>query len=188
MKLIVGLGNPGDKYKNHRHNVGFLFIDFIAKLLDGYIAEKKHNNITIKQFNNIILAKPLTYMNNSGTAVSKLFKNLKLKNENLIVVHDDLDIPLGKFKIQKGVGPKLHNGIESVQNKLGLKDFWRVRIGVDNRALTGWLGGETYALQDFKPDELEIVQSIFPNILERLNILFKFKFQSSNVKSNPKSK
>ena len=83
MKLIVGLGNPGDKYKNHRHNVGFLFIDFIAKLLDCYIAEKKHNNITIKQSNNIILAKPLTYMNNSGTSVSKLFKNLKLKNENL---------------------------------------------------------------------------------------------------------
>ena len=188
MYLIVGLGNPGEKYKNNRHNVGFIFIDFIAKLLNGYIAKKQYNNITIQQFNNLILAKPLTFMNLSGKAVKKLTSNLQLPTSNLIIVHDDLDIPLGKFKIQSGVGPRLHNGIESIENTLGSKNFWRVRIGVDNRTQNGWIDGETYVLQNFKPNEKEKIKQIFPRILFQLKTFFNFKFQSSNVNSNPKSK
>lgn len=171
MKIIVGLGNPGEKYKNNRHNAGFMFIDYIAKLLNGYIVEKKYSNITIKQYNNkILLAKPQTFMNNSGAVVKKLLSNFQtFKLSNLIIVHDDLDIPLGKFKIQKGVGPKLHGGVESIERELGRKDFWRVRIGVDNRTQENWVDGETYVLQDFIRKEKEIlINQVFPKISERL--------------------
>ena len=109
-------------------------------------------------------------MNNSGKAVQKLVASYKLQVTNdLIVVHDDLDIPLGKFKIQRGVGPKLHNGIESIENNLGSKDFWRVRMGVDNRMNTGWINGEDYTLQDFHLDERKIFNETFPKAWERVH-------------------
>jgi PTH1 family peptidyl-tRNA hydrolase len=107
-------------------------------------------------------------MNQSGIFIKKLVRNLKLEISNLIVAHDDLDIPLGKFKIQKGTGPQLHNGIESVENSLKAKDFWRIRIGVDARTKENWIDGETYVLQNFKQEELQIIQSVFPEIIKRL--------------------
>ena len=175
MKLIVGLGNPGEKYKNNRHNVGFQFVDYIAKLLHCYIVKNKQsNNVTIQQCNNVLLAKPLTFMNNSGPAVTKLIKNFKFQISNLIVVHDDLDIPLGKFKIQKATGPQLHNGIESVEKALRTKNFWRVRIGVDNRPFLNdperakRVEGETYVLQDFTQEEKQQINQFFPTIYQRL--------------------
>ena len=173
MKLIVGLGNPGEKYKNNRHNAGYMFIDYMVKSLNCYMAKKTKSYLTMQPSNHatILLTKPLTFMNKSGIAVSDLIKNLKLKIENLVVVHDDLDIPLGKFKIQMGVGPKLHNGIESIENKLGRKDFWRIRIGVDNRTPKHRIDGESYVLQDFLAEEKKIIWSIFPKIFY-LFILF----------------
>ena len=174
MFLIVGLGNPGDKYKNNRHNVGYMFIDYMIKWLNCYMAKKTKSYLTMQPSNHatILLTKPLTFMNKSGIAVSDLIKNLKLKIENLVVVHDDLDIPLGKFKIQMGVGPKLHNGIESIENKLGRKDFWRIRIGVDNRTPEHRIDGESYVLQDFLAEEKKIIWSIFPKIFYRVISVF----------------
>ena len=174
MFLIVGLGNPGDKYKNNRHNVGYMFIDYMIKWLNCYMAKKTKSYLTMQPSNHatILLTKPLTFMNKSGIAVSDLIKNLKLKIENLVVVHDDLDIPLGKFKIQMGVGPKLHNGIESIENKLGRKDFWRIRIGVDNRTPKHRIDGESYVLQDFLAEEKKIIWSIFPKIFYRVISVF----------------
>lgn len=169
MFLIVGLGNPGIKYQNNRHNIGFQFIDFIAKLLNCRIVKNKKNNLTVKQFSNkIILAKPQTFMNLSGPPVKKLIENYKLKNENLIIVHDDLDIPLGKFKIQKAVGPQLHNGIESIEKTLKTINFLRIRIGIDNRQQTGPMNGENYVLQDFHPNEKKIIDQIMPKIFNQL--------------------
>ena len=171
MKLIVGLGNPGEKYKNNRHNVGYMFIDYMVKWLNCYMAKKTKSYLTMQPSNypTILLAKPQTFMNLSGKAVNQLSKVYGLKSNNLIVAHDDLDIPLGKFKIQNGIGPKLHNGIESIENALGKKDFWRVRIGVDNRQQIGWDDGETYVLQNFLPEEKKIILSVFPKIVNRLN-------------------
>ena len=176
MKLIVGLGNPGETYKNNRHNVGYMFIDYMVTLLHGYIVKKNKNYLAIQPSNHVsfILTKPLAFMNLSGQAVKILIKNLKLKIKNLVVVHDDLDIPLGKFKIQKGIGPRLHNGIESIEKSLETKDFWRVRIGVDNRDPKHWVGGETYVLQEFGTKEKKILQEIFPKIYKRLKITFDF--------------
>ena len=152
MKLIVGLGNPGQKYKNNRHNVGFMVVDELARHAPG------------KPW---ILFKPQKFMNRSGVAV----KNLRVRNlQDLFVVHDDLDIELGKFKISFGKGPKVHNGLRSIYEQLGTKDFWHVRIGIDNRLKTGFKGtGEEYVLQNFRPEEKKIINKICQEI-QRLSL------------------
>src|SRR3989344_6315203 len=100
MYLIVGLGNPGEEYKNNRHNVGYMFIDYMVTLLHGCIVKKNKNYLAIQPSNHVsfILAKPLTFMNLSGQAVKKILTEYRIPITDLLVVHDDLDIPLGKFK------------------------------------------------------------------------------------------
>ena len=175
MKLIVGLGNPGEKYKDNRHNVGFQFIDYLVQILNKYknisLKIQKMLHVTCYMFDDLILAKPQTFMNKSGISVAKLFQNYKLRSENLFVVHDDLDIPLGKFKIQKGTGPMLHNGLASIENSIGTKDFWRIRIGVENRTKENWVDGETYVLNDFLENEEKSLLQSFPDISKRLKAL-----------------
>ncbi len=173
MICIVGLGNPGEKYQYNRHNVGFMFVDFLNQT-SGENTEFKQDKYTKSEtveitFNGqpLLLAKPKAFMNKSGQAVIKIMKNYKLKIENLIVVHDDLDIPLGKFKIRKS-GPQLHNGLESIGQHLKSKDFLRIRIGVDNRAHGRWIDGETYVLQNFLPNEQDIINTLFSLVLKRL--------------------
>ncbi len=147
MKLLIGLGNPGEKYKNNRHNVGFMFVDFLA-------------DKDIKAF------KTDCFMNESGRFVSEKVNFFKISPSDLVVVHDDLDLKIGEFKINFGKGPELHNGILSSEESLGTKDFWRIRIGVDNR--TEKIPGETYVLQDFKEEEREVLNKLFPEIYENL--------------------
>lgn len=184
MKLIVGLGNPGEEYKNNRHNVGFMFLDFLVNRLTGSrVNGFKYNKYLLSSIYsllptpdnlqpNVLLAKPQTFMNKSGDAINKLIKNFKLEIKNLIVVHDDLDIPLGKFHIQKSVGPKLHNGLESIEKILKTKDFLRVRIGVDNRLPEKRINGETYVLQNFLEQEKIIINQTFPEII-KVSAFFK---------------
>jgi len=151
MKLVVGLGNPGVKYALTRHNVGFLFIDYLVE-----------NHLIDKQIKTL---KPDTFMNRSGLAVVKELQFYKLKPADLIVIHDDLDLRLGEYKIQLGKGPKLHNGVESVEQSLGSKEFWRIRIGVDNRDPEKRVSGEHYVLQPFTLAELTLLkQTVFPKI------------------------
>ena len=141
MKLIVGLGNPGEKYKNTRHNVGFIVIDELkdrllmlkSKPTTQYFEKDRKFNSEILVLNDVILSKPQTFMNDSGRAVKSLSTYYHVPSTKIRIVHDDLDIRLGDFKIQKGVGPKLHYGVASIEESLGTPDFWRVRIGVDNR-------------------------------------------------------
>ena len=155
MILIVGLGNPGIKYQNNRHNVGHMFVDYLIK-------EK------------IKAVKTDCFMNVSGIFVNKLIRNLKLETKNLIIIHDDLDIPLGKFHIQFASGPQLHNGLESIEQHLKTKDFWRIRIGVDNRLPDRKIPGETYTLQNFSVDEKKLLETeIFPKIFAQMKLDFK---------------
>lgn len=103
-----------------------------------------------------------------------MIRNLKLEIKNLVIIHDDLDIPLGKFHIQFGVGPQLHNGLESIENHLHSKDFWRLRIGIDNRSADKKIPGEIYTLQNFFPEEKRWLETeIFPQILLQLKLNFK---------------
>ena len=160
MKLLVGLGNPGPKYLNTRHNVGFLFLDYLAK-----------NSLLDKQVKTL---KPDTYMNDSGKAVARELQFYKLKPVDLFVVHDDLDLRLGEYKIQLGKGPKLHNGVDSVEKAIGTKDFWRARIGVDNRIPDNRASGESYVLQNFDQSELELLETqVFPKVAIELKQVLK---------------
>jgi len=163
MKLIVGLGNPGKKYEQTHHNAGFLFVDYVAKLLNCQTVKAKKNYEAIQQCNNVAISfiKPLTFMNESGRAVAEILKNSPYSVADLIVVHDDLDLRLGEFKIQKGKGPKVHNGVNDIEQKLGTKEFTRVRIGVDNREKENRLPGEAYVLQAFTEEELVILNVVF---------------------------
>ena len=141
--IIIGLGNPGKKYEGTRHNVGYMIIDQLKK----------------EELGDFILAKTDTFMNLSGQAVKKLTKNYKLKTKNLIVIHDDIDIPIGESKMQKGRGAAGHKGVQSVIDALGTNDFWRTRIGICPK--TGKPENvEKFVLQKFTKEELEILERV----------------------------
>ena len=177
--LITGLGNPGSKYQLNRHNAGFMFLDWLQKEKNDMSSEWKFDKysdseiskITLQTHNSkliTVLSKPQTFMNRSGRTVHRLISASNLESPTLVVVHDDLDIRLGSFKIQKGVGPKVHNGLESIESSLKTKDFWRIRIGIDNRNSDYEGSGEGYVLSNFEQDDEKILQSIFPEAIKKL--------------------
>ncbi|MCL5970494.1 MAG: aminoacyl-tRNA hydrolase [Patescibacteria group bacterium] len=135
MKLIVGLGNPGKKFQNTRHNLGFMIIDDLVKELTpmtgktvwDQIAKPKIQFCKLKE---IIIMKPQTYMNLSGLAVSYLKNFYKIETRDIWIIHDDIDLPLGKLRIRRGGASAGHNGIESIMKELGETDFVRFRIGI----------------------------------------------------------
>jgi PTH1 family peptidyl-tRNA hydrolase len=153
MKLVIGLGNPGKKYALNRHNVGYVVIDVLKKA-----------NLP----KNVVLKKTNVFMNESGKAVKNFSTHYSLLPSALFIIHDDLDIKLGEYKIQKGVGPKDHKGLLSIEHELGTSDFWRIRVGVDNRDPQNRTEGEEYVLQDFDKDELEIVNKVIAKIISDL--------------------
>ena len=137
MKLIVGLGNPGREYANHRHNLGFWVVDALAKQKkwkweeDSKWAFEAWGEL---ENENIWLAKPLTWMNLSGEAVRALLKNRQIEPKDLIVIHDDIDLALGKIRWSFGSGHGGHNGVRSIIEWVGTPDFFRVRLGVGRPA------------------------------------------------------
>ncbi len=179
MKLLVGLGNPGEEYIRNRHNVGFMLCDYIWEVFStenpqafikkfSFDKYSHAETTTLKtKLEQLTMIKPQTFMNRSGHTIAKLMMQYKLKTEEIIVAHDDLDIPLGKFKIQQGNGPKLHNGLESIENSVG-KNFWRIRIGVENRNSENRIPGEAYVLQNFTETEKQTLHTTFKSILQRL--------------------
>ena len=175
MKLVVGLGNPGKRYKNTRHNVGFRVVDALASKVDGgkWMVDRRNHNTLYTKHQSLILAKPQTYMNSSGEAVSKIVNHYKINTKELWIIHDDLDLPLDEFKVQFAKGPKLHNGMESIEEKLGTKEFWRVRVGVDNRETGNRIPGEEYVLQQFSDEEKETIDKTTDKIVEELISILK---------------
>lgn len=148
MKLIVGLGNPGEKYEKTRHNLGFMVLeqflkDFEPKIDTKWIDSKKFkSDIAEIEWNRrsansgqaimekVMLVKPKTYMNNSGMAVSLIAKFYKIDSSDIFIVHDELDLPLGSMKIRLGGSSAGHNGVSSIINLLGTDKFWRFRLGI----------------------------------------------------------
>jgi peptidyl-tRNA hydrolase, PTH1 family len=142
MKLIVGLGNPGEKYAKTRHNVGFMVIDELAQKFSSsdyrFIKENKFEAETLKvhyKDEELFLVKPQTMMNASGEAVNKLMRFYNLQLNDLWVIHDDLDLPLGHLKIVKGRGSAGHHGVDSIIQKLGKDEFTRFRVGIDYKMI-----------------------------------------------------
>lgn len=170
MKLIVGLGNPGSEYAHTRHNVGFMYVDMLADQLGApsFSPHKKTMALVAHaQINDekVILAKPQTFMNASGQSVALLMKYFNCTPESLIVVHDDLDIPFGAWKIQSGRGPKGHNGILSIEHYIHTQAFTRVRIGVDGRLnVQHRIPGPEYVLDPFSTEEMNQLNNTFQNI------------------------
>jgi PTH1 family peptidyl-tRNA hydrolase len=166
MLLIVGLGNPSPEYRNNRHNIGFQVLDQLAS---NFKLEKKFKAEVYKG-ESFILAKPQTFMNNSGLAVKALKTFYKIKPENIIVVHDDIDIQIGTIRISQGASSGGNNGVESIIKELGTKDFIRIRVGVAN-AMRAKMPADKFVLQNFNPADKKILKDTMPQILEALNHL-----------------
>src|SRR3990167_5455158 len=170
MKLIIGIGNPGEKYTKTRHNVGFMAVEALASRVGNsqWVVKRKFSSSLYTVHSSLILVKPQTSMNSSGVAVKILVDQYKVKLADLWVIHDDLDLRLGEYKIQLGVGPKLHYGIKSIEGKLGKKDFWRVRVGVDNRSKDNRISGGAYVLQKFSEDEERSLDGVIKRLVQDL--------------------
>ena len=171
MIIIVGLGNPGERYKNTRHNIGFQAINEFAKEnnFPEFKLSKKFNALVSENVLNkekIILAKPQTFMNESGKTVKKLSK--ARPRINLIIVHDDIDLPLGKIRISKNRGSAGHKGVESIIREIGTKDFTRFRIGVSSKTEKP-KNVEKYVLQKFNKQEEEIIEQVIQEVIKKLS-------------------
>lgn len=168
MKAIIGLGNPEEQHVATRHNVGFRVIDALAAQLKIPLSQSAKLFSAVGKSENVVLVKPQTYMNDSGKAVQAVAHFYKLQPEAILVVHDDLDIPLGMTKFQFGTGPKVHNGLLSIYETLGTKEFWHLRIGVDGRSGDKTLPGKTYILQPFSADEETSIQHVIEEAVQKL--------------------
>lgn len=179
MKLIIGLGNPGDKYANVRHNLGFSVVNELArKLGDGntWSQENKFKSEILKM-GELVLVKPQTYMNNSGLAVSLLASFYKIPAGDIILVYDDLDLPLGKIKIRVGGAGAGHHGVESVIDSLGRDQFIRVRLGIGNLKTKSaehkkqHINVEKFVLEPFMHSEKAKVKTMIKKALAALQSL-----------------
>lgn len=178
MKLLVGLGNPGDKYTGVRHNLGFMVLDAVAKRKDlgDFSLEEKFKSEVLKN-GELILAKPQTYMNNSGMAVRVLSDEFMVHGEDIIIIHDELDLPLGKIKVRIGGAAAGHHGVESIIKTLGTDQFIRIRLGIGNLKTKSSehkgasVSAEKFVLEPFMPNEKSKVKHMLKQALEAIEIL-----------------
>jgi len=179
VKLVVGLGNPGFLYARNRHNLGFMAVNALARRLNTAFDRKQgHARTGLGMYGNrkILLARPQTYMNASGESVKLLLDKYDMKPSDLVVIHDDLDLPVAKLRLRLGGGSGGHNGIESIIRLLGTSEFYRVRVGI-GRPDTGDDAREdtviSYVLSDFTREERTAVDAVLPDVCEAVLTLFK---------------
>ena len=161
------MGNPGEQYKNTRHNVGFMALDKFAEenSFPEFSLQKKSEAL-VSEKDNILLAKPQTFMNESGKAAAKLVKNVSL--ENLVVIHDDIDLPVGKMKIVKERGSAGHKGVESIIKAIGNDNLIRIRIGI---APQNDVKAKEIVLKNFSKEEQEEINKIILKTAEAIGLL-----------------
>ncbi|OGW48655.1 MAG: aminoacyl-tRNA hydrolase [Nitrospirae bacterium RBG_19FT_COMBO_42_15] len=161
MKLIVGLGNPGNEYKQTRHNAGFMFIDELASVYNIAVSKKRYKSFFGKGAINdieVVLAKPQTYMNLSGESVVLMLKGFNLSADDLIIIHDDMDMDIGRLRIRDKGSHGGHRGIKSIIDAIGTDSFVRIKIGI-GRPRAG-MDSSDYVLSNFKKDELPILKEV----------------------------
>jgi len=170
MFLIAGLGNPGDKYKNNRHNIGFMVIDEITKGLTTSTINKQNFKSELFKSQNMLLAKPLSFMNESGQSIGAIVRYYNIQNENIIIIHDDLDLPFGtvKFKIDGGHGG--HNGLRSIDSHIG-RDYIRIRIGIGKPKEKNQVSH--YVLSDFTKEEFIKLNNIIQHVIKSIDAIQK---------------
>ena len=174
MKIIVGLGNPGDEYKFTRHNAGFIMIDKFAEQNGMEFNKNKFKSLVAEKNINgekVILLKPQTYINLSGEAVKEAMSFYKLDVEDLVIIYDDIDLPIGKVRYREKGSSGTHNGMRNIMLHVKDEHIKRIKIGIcgdrnRNQSLAD------YVLQSFTKDEKEILENIYPEVLEKIeNIL-----------------
>ena len=181
MKLIVGLGNPGPEYLFTPHNAGFLAIDRLAERSGTVVANRRGRALTGKAViagQECLLAKPETFMNQSGLAVAALVRELELlPAEGLIVLYDELAFPLGELRLRPNGGANGHNGVRSITGMLGTEDWRRVRIGVGKPVLPGGreikAGGKDYLLTPFRKAELAVLDEVLNRAAEAVEMVVR---------------
>jgi len=175
VKLIIGLGNPGRGYANNRHNIGFMCLNHFAKT-QGIRFDKKQGQARIGSGevagSQVVLAKPQTYMNLSGQSVSRLVKRFNINLSDLLVIHDDLDLPLGKIRIRRGGSSGGHKGINSIIYCLDSQDFLRLRIGIgrpiEDAAEISEADIIAYVLSDLTTEEKQVITQVVPRVSEAI--------------------
>jgi PTH1 family peptidyl-tRNA hydrolase len=171
MKLIAGLGNPGFVYARSRHNIGFMCVRYLART-QGIKFDKKQGYARTGSGEiageKVVLARPQTFMNASGESVSRLVKRLKISPSDLVVIHDDLDLPPGKIRLRLGGSSGGHKGLDSIISHIGSRDFYRVRVGIGRPDITDGSARDKdeavigYVLSQFTPEEKKAINKIIP--------------------------
>jgi PTH1 family peptidyl-tRNA hydrolase len=177
MKLIVGLGNPGQNYASSLHNLGFMCVNHFARMHGIWLDKRRANaRIGIGKVAGIgvVVARPHTYMNLSGQSVSKLVKKFKVSPDDLIVIYDELDLPLGKIRIRLGGSSAGHKGIESIITEVGSQDFPRIRVGIgrpppdEQSPQVTDADIVTYLLSDLPPEIKATITQVIPRVSEAI--------------------
>lgn len=184
MKLIVGLGNPGDKYDNTRHNLGFIILDNFAKSLNLMINNKKFNGLYCEFFNNsekVILLKPMSFMNLSGTVVKKYVDYFKIDLSDVLVISDDLDLNFLDYRLRLFGSSGGHNGLKNIEFCLGTNKFKRFRIGISNNKAIDTVD---YVLGKFSKNDIEKVKEFLPISENILNDFLNLEFENVMNKYN----
>ncbi len=170
-KLIVGLGNPGRSYAGNRHNIGFICLRYFART-QGIKFDRKQGLARVGTGavagNKLVLARPQTYMNNSGRSVSRLVRKFSVNPQDMLVIHDDLDLPLAKIRVSSGSGSGGHKGISSIIQELGTREFTRIRVGIGrpDKANPGEDDIIDYVLNNFTSEEKKAINQIIPRVSE----------------------
>lgn len=165
----MGLGNPGPQYARNRHNAGFQCLNYLAKEHRLAFSEKGgHARLALGRMGGqeVVLAKPQTYMNLSGRSLAALKSRYRLSLGDILVVHDDVDLPLGRLRLRARGGAGGHRGLESIIQALASQDFARLRIGVGRPQAAGEEGLRDYVLSDFTPEEVAVLREVFPRAAE----------------------
>jgi PTH1 family peptidyl-tRNA hydrolase len=187
VKLIAGLGNPGSRYRSSRHNIGFLVLDRLADQHQISIGQQGFGAFFgrgIISGHPVLLVKPQSYMNLSGSAVKKFFDYFKIAVEDIVVVHDDLDLPFGIIRIKAGGGSGGHKGLISIIDDLGVADFNRVRLGIgkpDRREIV-----ESYVLSPFSAEEVDRLPQVIAATAEMLTEMLSSGIQAAMCKYHMK--
>ncbi len=170
MKLLVGLGNPDKEYIGTRHNTGFIFADRLTKKFDAIFSINKKINADIADIKingkKFIIVKPLTFMNKSGEAVCLAVKYYKINKSEIVVIHDDKDIPIGQYRLQENRGAAGHKGVESIVNGLKTKNFTRLRIGI--KPIRDIRDTADFVLKRFTKSEAVIIDQVVDQAIDKL--------------------
>lgn len=182
MNLIIGLGNPGKKYESTRHNIGFMVLDELARQNNLSWQEDKKNKALIAKGTDYVLVKPQTFMNLSGETTAKLLRYYHLlprtifgtkKDSDLssvmTVIHDELDLPFGTYKMSVNSSSAGHNGVQSIIDHLKTKNFSRIRVGINTEARKQ-IPGDKFVLQSFSKHEIETVRKLIPKIISNIKL------------------